>query len=190
MNLKQYQNKARSTAIYLEADSARMIYPALGLVGECGEVAEKIKKLIRDDEGEMSPVRKEAIKGELGDVMWYCANCCCDTDLSLTMVYEMRCASIIQQVRGLILPRIALHMNRHASSAATLLEKWLYSYQCNMAESSRFTELPQHLTHILTCVEEIAVRCGFTLEEIYISNIDKLFNRRDRSKIKGDGDDR
>lgn len=190
MDLKEYQTAARTTAIYLESESATMIYPALGLVGECGEVAEKIKKLIRDDDGEMSPERKDAIKKELGDVMWYCANVCCDTDHDLRMIYKMRCASITHRIRGLTLPRMVLLMNRHASLAAQLLEKWCYTYNQRLTERDRFTELPSHMTHIVTCVEEMSIRCGFTIEEVCAANIDKLFSRLKRGKIKGKGDNR
>jgi NTP pyrophosphatase (non-canonical NTP hydrolase) len=190
MNLKQYQKAARHTAIYLRANNAQMIYPALGLVGECGEVAEKIKKLIRDDDNEMTPQRLDGIKKELGDVMWYCANICCDTDLTIDMVYEMKCASITHSIRSLILPRLVLCMNRHASAAAELLERWYYQYECSMTECDRFTELPNHLTHILVCINEIAIRCGFTLQDIYVSNIEKLSNRLKRNKVKGEGDER
>lgn len=190
MDLKEYQVAAKSTAVYRESESATMIYPALGLVGECGEVAEKIKKLIRDDEGAMTSERKSAIKKELGDVMWYCANICCDTDQDLSMVYSMKCASIIHQIRSLTLPRIVLHMNRHASLAAQLLEKWFYVYEQKLTERDRFTELPSHLTHIIICVNEMSIRCGFTMEEVYVTNIEKLLSRLKRGKIKGDGDDR
>ncbi|RLC89119.1 MAG: hypothetical protein DRJ03_00760 [Chloroflexi bacterium] len=124
MNLREYQAKARSTAIYLKVENNRMLYPALGIIGECGEVAEKIKKLIRDANGEMTPERVAAIAKELGDCCWYVANICCDTDHDLAMMYEMRGSSILHQVRKLSLPRLALHMNRHATAVATLLERW------------------------------------------------------------------
>ncbi len=190
MDLKEYQAAARTTAIYGESESATMIYPALGLVGKCGEVAEKIKKLIRDDDGEMTQERRDAVKKELGDVMWYCANICCDTDHDLRMIYRMKCASITHKIRGLTLPRMVLHMNRHASLAAQLLEQWCYTYDQRLTERDRFTELPTHITHIVTCVEEMSTRCGFTIEEVYVTNIEKLLSRLKRDKIKGEGDNR
>ena len=50
-----------------------MIYPALGLVNEAGEVAGKIKKVFRDKGGEINAETREALKAELGDVLWYLA---------------------------------------------------------------------------------------------------------------------
>ncbi|OGC51356.1 hypothetical protein A2982_01195 [candidate division WWE3 bacterium RIFCSPLOWO2_01_FULL_39_13] len=72
MDFKTYQKKALRTAVYPNIGS-NYIYPTLGLVGEAGEVAEKIKKVIRDDKGKISKeVRLNLIK-ELGDVLWYIA---------------------------------------------------------------------------------------------------------------------
>lgn len=190
MNLCEYQKTARSTAIYLDVENSRMIYPALGLIGECGEVADKTKKLIRDANWEMKPDRIEAIIKELGDCCWYLANICCDTGLDLSMMYGMRGASTTQLIRGLMLPQLVLHMNRHASSLAESLECWYYQYDCELRETCRFTDLPQHLSHIITCIEEIGRRYDFTLEDIYTANIENLLGRKERGTLKGDGDDR
>ncbi|MCL4344078.1 MAG: nucleoside triphosphate pyrophosphohydrolase family protein [Nitrososphaerota archaeon] len=65
MNFNEYQKLAHLTAVY-PSNSAKY-YLTLGLTGEAGEVANKIKKEIRDNE----PVNKDEIKGELGDVLWY-----------------------------------------------------------------------------------------------------------------------
>lgn len=71
MTFEEYQKRAMSTAIY-PVDKA-IIYPALGLCGEAGEVAEKIKKTIRDASGEFDEERRRAIALEVGDVLWYAA---------------------------------------------------------------------------------------------------------------------
>ena len=70
MNLNQYQYKSRETALYPNI-GANPIYPTLGLAGEAGEVAEKVKKVLRDCNGVFDENSKEAIKLELGDVLWY-----------------------------------------------------------------------------------------------------------------------
>jgi NTP pyrophosphatase (non-canonical NTP hydrolase) len=81
MNFDDYQKLAISTAIYPE--EYKIIYPALGLCGESGEVAEKIKKHIRDGKS------LNGLKKELGDVLWYIAALAEDLDISLQDVAEL-----------------------------------------------------------------------------------------------------
>jgi len=71
MELNEYQKQALSTAVY-PLDS-EIIYPALGLCGEAGEVAEKIKKVLRDGGSFTNPKTVVAIAKELGDVLFYIA---------------------------------------------------------------------------------------------------------------------
>lgn len=73
MNFEEYQTKARQTAIYPNIGD-NLWYPALGLCGEAGEVAEKVKKIYRDDGGQVSTTKKEDLIKELGDILWYIAN--------------------------------------------------------------------------------------------------------------------
>lgn len=72
MELNEYQEEAKKSAIYPHAGQ-NIIYPVLGLCGEAGEVAEKIKKVLRDEGGAISLEKNEEIKKELGDVLWYVA---------------------------------------------------------------------------------------------------------------------
>ena len=87
MDFDNYQIEARKTAIYPNKDK-NFIYPTLGLVGESGEVAEKIKKVLRDNNGNFDNESKTAIKKELGDVLWYLANLCNELDFTLNEVAE------------------------------------------------------------------------------------------------------
>jgi NTP pyrophosphatase (non-canonical NTP hydrolase) len=82
MNFKDYQEKAVKFAIYPEA--YKVIYPTLGLCGEAGEVAEKVKKQVRDGNFNRCEVAKE-----LGDVLWYLANLANDIGYSLSEVATM-----------------------------------------------------------------------------------------------------
>jgi NTP pyrophosphatase (non-canonical NTP hydrolase) len=84
MDLNEYQQAARRTAIY--AAHHRVLYPALGLASEAGEVAGKIKKVLRDQGGDFGQAPIEAIKDELGDVLWYVAVLAGDLGLSLDQV--------------------------------------------------------------------------------------------------------
>lgn len=81
MNLNEYQERARSTAIY--PGKFNVIYPAFKLCGEAGEVAEKIGKCLRDHNGVFNDERRDQIKKELGDVLWYIANLAFDFDFTL-----------------------------------------------------------------------------------------------------------
>jgi NTP pyrophosphatase (non-canonical NTP hydrolase) len=81
MQFDDYQRAARRTAIY--ADHHRVIYPALGLASEAGEVAGKIKKVLRDQGGDFASAPLEALENELGDVLWYVAVLAADLGLSL-----------------------------------------------------------------------------------------------------------
>lgn len=87
MDFKEYQEKSRKTAVYPDKDN-NFIYPTLGLSGEAGEVSEKIKKVIRDKEGIIDDETREAIKKELGDVLWYVSQIATELGLSLDDIAE------------------------------------------------------------------------------------------------------
>ena len=82
MELSDYQHRSRATAVYPGAGD-NLTYPALGLCGEAGECAEKVKKAIRDDGGMLTGARREALAAELGDVLWYLAQLATEAGLEL-----------------------------------------------------------------------------------------------------------
>lgn len=82
MDFDKYQKESRKTAVYPNMNRSP-VYPTLGLVGEAGEVAEKVKKALRDDDGKYSEEKKKEIKKELGDVLWYVAQIATELKLSL-----------------------------------------------------------------------------------------------------------
>jgi|TARA_B100000902_G_scaffold213734_1_gene203266 NTP pyrophosphatase (non-canonical NTP hydrolase) len=79
LKFNEYQELARSTAIY--PAEYGLVYTALGLAGESGEVAEKVKKLIRD--GDESGNFENALASELGDVLWYLSNLASEIGMTL-----------------------------------------------------------------------------------------------------------
>ena len=102
MNFTDYQTKSRATAKYPAIGHA-VIYPTLGLVNEAGEVAGKIKKVFRDKNGEFSPETREALKAELGDVLWYLAQTCTELDISLDEAAESNITKLLDRhARGKI----------------------------------------------------------------------------------------
>lgn len=95
-----FQKMALDRSIYPE--DAQIYYPSMGLTGEVGEVCEKVaelttlrmashagqaanqaKKILRDDDGELTEARKAAIGKEIGGVLWYCAALATDLGLNL-----------------------------------------------------------------------------------------------------------
>jgi len=71
--LNDYQRIANSTAIYPGKGKVDgVVYCALGL-GEAGEVQNKVKKILRDHNGTIPPAVCQELVGELGDLLWYCA---------------------------------------------------------------------------------------------------------------------
>jgi NTP pyrophosphatase (non-canonical NTP hydrolase) len=91
MNFNDYQEEAISFAIYPKSKEWDLpLYPALGLAGEAGEVAEKIKKLMRDTDAKILTADQcDEIAKEIGDVLWYCANLAEDLGLDLERVAEL-----------------------------------------------------------------------------------------------------
>lgn len=82
LTFNKYQEESIKTAIY--PDSHLIVYPALGLAGEAGEVANKVKKFVRDGyDVEDFELKKIELAYELGDVLWYCAALARDLDFSL-----------------------------------------------------------------------------------------------------------
>lgn len=89
MLMDEYQNKALETAKFPPVGEMNFIYPVLGLAGESGEVSEKIKKIIRDKQGVMTPQDVLEIGKELGDVMWYVSVIAKNIGLTLSQVAQM-----------------------------------------------------------------------------------------------------
>jgi NTP pyrophosphatase (non-canonical NTP hydrolase) len=88
MEFDEYQELARRTALY-PIIGAPCIYPALGLAGEAGEVAEQIKKIFRDDGGYVTKDRLDKLVKELGDVLWYVANLAHELNLPLDYIARL-----------------------------------------------------------------------------------------------------
>ena len=87
MDFQLYQERCRATALYPDA-GANPIYPTLGLCGEAGEVADKVKKVLRDRQGNFSPEVIADLQLELGDVLWYVAQLATELGLELEQIAQ------------------------------------------------------------------------------------------------------
>ncbi len=102
MTFNEYQFLSRETAIYPNLGK-NVVYPTLGLAGESGEVAEKVKKVIRDKDGEFDAIARLSVRAELGDVLWYVAAIASELGISLDDVASSNIAKLTSRhSRGVI----------------------------------------------------------------------------------------
>jgi NTP pyrophosphatase (non-canonical NTP hydrolase) len=101
-NLNDYQRQSRRTWSLVHTDHP-IVYPTLGLVNEAGELAGKVKKIFRDKGGIVSEDDRQALKYELGDVLWYMAQIATELDLDLQDVAEANLEKLFSRLeRGKI----------------------------------------------------------------------------------------
>lgn len=101
MTFETYEEIALSTKAY--GSGQEIIYPTLGLNGEAGEVAEKVKKALRDENGVFSKERKEEIIKELGDCLWYINAIANDLGSTLSNVAQVNIDKLVsRRTRGQI----------------------------------------------------------------------------------------
>jgi NTP pyrophosphatase (non-canonical NTP hydrolase) len=93
MDFHDYQQRSRETARYPEA-GRNILYPTLGLCGEAGEVADKVKKVLRDRAGVFDAEVREDLRLELGDVLWYVAQLATELGLDLDEVAAANLAKL------------------------------------------------------------------------------------------------
>ncbi|MFA6130714.1 MAG: nucleoside triphosphate pyrophosphohydrolase family protein [Patescibacteria group bacterium] len=104
MNFSEYQEKSRKTALYPDLGK-NFIYPTLGLCGESGEIAEKVKKIIRDEGGVITEEKRVELKKEFGDVLWYLAQLATEfgmdfDDVALTNIEKLKSRMDRNQIYG------------------------------------------------------------------------------------------
>jgi NTP pyrophosphatase (non-canonical NTP hydrolase) len=103
LNFDEYQEGTSRTAIYPgRGEIGGVLYTALGL-GEAGEVQNKVKKILRDDNGQITPERREAIAQELGGNLWYISQLATELGLSLAGIAQQNLDILAsRQKRGVI----------------------------------------------------------------------------------------
>ncbi len=105
MTFDEYQQQSKATAQYSDFVPP-WVYLAFGLAGETGEVVDKLKKVVRNNNGVFSSDDKLGIKKELGDVLWYMSQLCEELGLSLDDVAQTNRAKLEdRKARGVIKSR-------------------------------------------------------------------------------------
>lgn len=179
MQASEYQRAARTTAIYPAA--ASVYYPAMGLVGEIGELCNKAKKIIRGDV--TFEQRLEEFKKELGDVLWYVAGTASDLGITLEEVVNnaLEGPPEIGDLDSTLL-RLAKSAGDIAGAADEIKTHGLTAYRRVFIQS--------RLEPAMRGVARLCVIFGVVLDDVCKANIQKLFARKEAGTIKGDGDNR
>ena len=96
MRFDDYQKEASSTALYPNR-LENLEYPTLGLTGEAGEVANIVKKIQRDFDGELTDDIRDKLRDELGDVLWYISACADELGLTLQEIAEFNVGKLAKR---------------------------------------------------------------------------------------------
>lgn len=177
MDLSEYQRAASATAIY--PAEVRTLYPTLGLIGEIGEIANKVKKVYRDDAGVITDDKRYELIGELGDCCWYLAALCSDVGINLN-------------ARDLTLPKfmptLAECVIRLSSSASSIADNVLQS-ACDPQMGIKLY-IQSYVKNMCWLLNAVAYHIGVEFGDVLQLNIDKLMSRKERGTLQGSGDDR
>ena len=170
MKLIEYIEKARTTALYPDLGN-NIYYPTLGLAGECAEVYDKVY---------FEATEVEIIK-ELGDVCWYIANLITELKINVDDL-------TINSVDGDALQLCGM-MVISTGVIAECVKKTMRDSGGVMPDEKR-SDVIDNIGMIIAYVDAIATIIGSSIDEVTQTNIDKLFSRKERGVIKGDGDNR
>lgn len=185
MFLDQYQKQARSTAIYPQ--EVEILYPALGLADEFGELVEKIQ------------LDQQYVAKEMGDILWYVANLACDLNLNLSAVVARLGAPATRLMdfqkwtdenrQGFTVPHACDFMSIKIGAICGLVKK-LYRDDDSVLTDERKGKIATNLAWTLAGVSVLSTQYGLLLTDIAEQNLHKLAGREVRGTLHGDGDER
>lgn len=170
MQLAEYSVKALEFA--LDSIKGDQLYACLGLVSEIGEVADKIKKQLRDKAGAVDDEFTQALALELGDCMWYLNLMATNAGININ-------DSSMHQEYGDKLEVNCKYLAQNILSAAGSLD----------FEGMTYTT-PEVVDNVFMSLSEICIFINISLTEVMQRNINKLSSRQSRGAIGGAGDNR
>jgi len=180
MSMKEYQAFTRTTAIYPEANTGstnELMYLSLGLAGESGEVANKIKKLYRDGDGAEKRLK---IGAELGDVFWYAVR----LQDALGFVSGMLLSVGARVSSTIELMQIAFLLSNEVGDVVKRVN-WV----CDDLGNETKKEAAQHeIGDVFDVLIKLCSSIGLDPEQVITANMEKLSGRKSRGTLGGDGD--
>lgn len=197
MNIEEYQSSSMETAVYKNIGE-NPFYPMKGLIGEFGELVEKVKKIERDDNSILTDDKKTQLIKEAGDVLWYLSSLCGELKIRLVNLIPLDVNSfddlkifmdIIQfnqdrnDINGII-----FRMSHNIGTLASLLVG--LDAKANLFNNDIFEEMQLHLTNIILLLYSFCEFFNIKLSHVAQINIDKLKDRHKRGVVSGSGDNR
>ena len=186
MDYKEYSEKATTTAIYPNSGK-NIIYPILGLIGESGEIADKLRYM---NSVEDKKVNTEVAK-EIGDVYWYINAICFETGLDFADILNRPYLGDNNAKYSDL--KIVIDCSTELmviSSQFAEKTKKLVRDRNGVVDDKYIEFVDLLLTSVAQCLFDICYRLRVDVKEVLKINIDKLFSRKERGKLKGDGDNR
>ncbi len=178
MLLNDYQIKARMTATY----RTPLMYPALGLSGESGELIEKI------GDGSLHV----DIQGEIGDVLWYMSNVAYDAGLTLAECADLAGPNVLgsfDELKDGHYPEWIESLSVQVGRVCEVVKKTDRD-DAGVLTEARQVKIKDALGEVLYLLQDMAVESGATLAMVAQANLNKLASRKERGVLKGDGDNR
>ena len=199
-----YQKFTRTTAIYPGSDGygddavPALSYLGLGLVGESGEIADKVKKIIRDGDSKLTADRCEAILAEAGDVLWYVTRIADHLGVTLGEIvagnkhldsfssYQGRVVDGTRWI-DILIPKISV-LNLNLMSLNLCQQAGSVAGSIAHAIAGGPIVFPSELKPVLDILTGIVDALGGNLGDVAAANVKKLSSRKDRGVLTGSGD--
>lgn len=189
--LDKYHEFTKTTAIYPGADIIRsadaLEYLSLAFIGESGEIADKYKKVIRDNNGVISEEVRQGLSKELGDVMYYISQMCNTFEYKLYNLVDINSIDSIQQDPAIPLGSFIRVLNTRIGN----MSEQIQSYLVGLTGPRKIAEeINVDIANIALLLFHIAKKLNLKIEDIINENMEKLQSRKDRGVISGSGDSR
>ena len=178
MPFDEYRKVALETASYEPVDGISFLYPAVGIIGELGEVSDVIKKLWRDSDGVLDHSWRYKLVMEIGDALWFV--------VALEKEFNTRVLEWSEDT-GKCHPMLTvLQMNQASGAMSECIRDICLSepsHRLRVSETLK-SEINKYLGTIFFCLVKLAQFIEVPLEEIFAANIQKLQYRRSGGQQK------
>ncbi len=180
-NLAEYPPLALGTAFYSKGNGREdLLYLAMGLCGESGEVTEKFKKVLRDKDGAIDKHTRLLIAKELGDCLWYLTALCDFYKITLDNLLSHK---IAPEDHGYSIYDMSLGLSYWSGKIGKRLSGIKSPFKISKG-------LTSEMASMLDYISSIAYTLGLSVVEIAQINLTKLQDRKDRNVLGGSGDNR